>query len=127
MLCRPKFDRDKRLAAPRAKYRTVADRMATPSATAGLMEFGIAGVVAAALTCGCTGPLEYIRNGFKVGPNYCPPAAAVADNWIDAADKRVHSDTENLGLWWRVFNDGQLESLIREAYEQNLTLKEAGF
>jgi len=127
MLRRPKRDRDERLAAPRAKQRGTAGRMAAPSATAGLLEFGMAGAVAAALTCGCTGPLEYIRNGFKVGPNYCPPAAAVADNWIDAADKRVHSDAEYQGLWWRVFNDGQLESLIREAYEQNLTLREAGF
>ena len=25
------------------------------------------------LACGCTTPLQYVRNGFKVGPNYEPP------------------------------------------------------
>ena len=33
----------------------------------------LAVMAAAALTvAGCTGPLEYVRNGFKVGPNYSP-------------------------------------------------------
>jgi NodT family efflux transporter outer membrane factor (OMF) lipoprotein len=81
----------------------------------------------AVLTCGCTGPSEYIHNGFKVGPNYCPPGAAVADAWIDAADKRVRSESEDLSQWWRVFNDPQLDALIQDAYRQNLTLREAGF
>ncbi len=77
--------------------------------------------------CGCTGPSEYIHNGFKVGPNYCPPGAPVADAWIDAADKRVRSDSDDLSQWWRVFNDPQLDALIHDAYRQNLTLREAGF
>ena len=28
--------------------------------------------------CGCTPFKEYVQNGFKVGPNYCQPAAPVA-------------------------------------------------
>ena len=28
--------------------------------------------------CGCTSLTEYVTNGFKVGPNYREPAAAVA-------------------------------------------------
>jgi len=84
-------------------------------------------LVLALAICGCTTPSEYVHNGFKVGPNYCPPGAPVADNWIDASDKRVRTESEDLSHWWRVFNDPILEGLIREAYQQNLTLKEAGF
>jgi NodT family efflux transporter outer membrane factor (OMF) lipoprotein len=84
-------------------------------------------VLVAILTCGCTGPREYVHNGFKVGPNYCPPDASVAETWIDAADKRVRTDSEDLSQWWRVFNDPVLDALVRDAYRQNLTLREAGF
>jgi NodT family efflux transporter outer membrane factor (OMF) lipoprotein len=84
-------------------------------------------LIAAVLTEGCTGPREYIHNGFKVGPNYCPPGAPVAPTWIDAADKRVRTDSEDLSQWWRVFNDPLLDALVRDAYRQNLTLREAGF
>lgn len=41
------------------------------------------------LAVGCASPKEWVRNGFKVGPNYCAPAAQVSDNWIDAADPRL--------------------------------------
>ncbi len=68
-----------------------------------------------------------MHNGLKVGPNYCPPDAAVAPNWIDASDKRVRSDSDDLSQWWRVFNDPVLDGLINDAYRQNLTLREAGF
>ena len=37
---------------------------------------------------------DWWRNGFKVGPNYCPPAAPVASEWIDYADPRVKSEEE---------------------------------
>ena len=42
--------------------------------------------------CGCTPCREYIHNGFKVGPNYGRPAAPVAQQWIDANDKRVNTE-----------------------------------
>ncbi len=47
------------------------------------------GLAVAVIALGCTGPREYVHNGFKVGPNYCQPAAPVADTWIDANDQRV--------------------------------------
>jgi NodT family efflux transporter outer membrane factor (OMF) lipoprotein len=77
--------------------------------------------------CGCTSPQEYIANGLKVGPNYAKPPAPVAKNWIDASDKRVRSESDDLSHWWTVFNDPVLDSLICFAYQQNLTLREAGF
>ena len=69
---------------------------------------------------------DWWRNGFKVGPNYCPPAAPVASEWIDYADPRVKSEEEDLSQWWTVFNDEKLNALIQTAYQQNLTLRKAG-
>jgi NodT family efflux transporter outer membrane factor (OMF) lipoprotein len=84
--------------------------------------------IALAMCCsGCTPLLEYVHNGFKVGPNYRVPDAAVASNWIDASDKRVRTDPDDLSQWWTVFNDPVLNDLICTAYRQNLTLKEAGY
>lgn len=99
----------------------------TPQATSSSPPVLAAGLIAAVLTCGCTGPREYVHNGFKVGPNYCQPGACVAETWIDASDKRVRIDTEDLSRWWTVFNDPVLNGLVRDAYGQNLTLREAGF
>lgn len=77
---------------------------------------------------GCaTGFREYVHNGFKVGPNYSRPEAAVADQWIDFQDDRIQSDQESRWDWWRIFNDPKLDALIQTAHNQNLTLREAGF
>lgn len=79
------------------------------------------------LFAGCTSPREYVRNGFKVGPNYAKPAAAIAPNWIDDADQRVRNEEDDLAGWWTVFGDPTLNELIVRANNQNLTLREAGF
>jgi NodT family efflux transporter outer membrane factor (OMF) lipoprotein len=89
---------------------------------------GVAGLlIASVLTSGCTTLSEYIHNGFKVGPNYGRPPAPVAKDWIDAADVRVRKEEDDLSKWWTVFHDSVLDSLICSAYQQNLSLREAGF
>jgi NodT family efflux transporter outer membrane factor (OMF) lipoprotein len=91
---------------------------------------GSGGLLAAVLliVCtGCTSWRDYLHNGFKVGPNYCRPNAAVAEHWIDATDIRTEENPEVLRRWWTVFNDRKLNELITCAYRQNLTLREAGF
>jgi NodT family efflux transporter outer membrane factor (OMF) lipoprotein len=81
-----------------------------------------------ATLAGCsTGLSEYVHNGFKVGPNYRRPAAPVSENWIDYLDSRVHSEPPQHWAWWSTFNDPVLNSLIENAHQQNLTLREAGF
>jgi NodT family efflux transporter outer membrane factor (OMF) lipoprotein len=81
---------------------------------------------------GCTTPLEYVRNGFKVGPNYGKPPAPVAHQWIDASgekpDERIRTvdDEKLLRQWWKAFNDPVLDDLICYAYGQNLSLRVAG-
>ncbi|MFT3881588.1 MAG: TolC family protein [Gemmatales bacterium] len=79
------------------------------------------------MACGCTNWREYFQNGFKVGPNYAEPVAATAPQWIDAADKRVHKEKEDLSQWWKVFKDPALDLLITDSYRQNLTLRQAGY
>ena len=81
-----------------------------------------------ALAAGCaTSCTEYFRNGLKVGPNYCRPAAPVADRWIDYEDSRVSTAQPEPWAWWRNFNDPVLDQLVQTAAQQNLTLREAGF
>ncbi len=83
-------------------------------------------VVAVLLNSGCilTGPRQWIRNGFKVGPNYGRPPAPVAAEWIQANDPSVQN--HHLQDWWQVFRDPTLDALIVTAYEQNPTLRIAG-
>src|SRR5271165_5593938 len=83
-------------------------------------------VVAVLLNSGCiiTGPGQWIHNGLKVGPNYGPPPAPVAGEWILANDPGVQNG--HLQDWWQVFGDPTLDALIVTAYEQNPTLRIAG-
>ena len=74
--------------------------------------------------CVATGPLDWVNNGFKVGPNYCRPPAPVAEEWIEAKDPNVQN--RHLQDWWNVFQDPTLNSLIDTAYDQNLNLRVAG-
>jgi NodT family efflux transporter outer membrane factor (OMF) lipoprotein len=85
---------------------------------------GMAG--AAVLNGGCltTGPFEYFRNGFKVGPEYCQPPAPAAPEWIQAKNASVQN--RHLQDWWTVFEDQTLNSLIDNAYGQNLNLRAIG-
>jgi NodT family efflux transporter outer membrane factor (OMF) lipoprotein len=76
---------------------------------------------------GCTNPVEYVRNGFKVGPNYHTVCAPVANNWIDANDVRIRNQCDDISQWWCIFNDPVLNNLIACAYHQNLTVKQAAF
>lgn len=80
-----------------------------------------------AASSGCTSVRQYFHNGCKVGPNYCRPATPVADNWIEANDKRVQTDHNDLHNWWSVFHDPTLDALIQNASQQNLTVRQAGF
>ncbi len=76
---------------------------------------------------GCTSPGDYIKNGFKVGPNPCVPQGSTASRWIDDADVRVQRESTDLNRWWTVFQNPNLDQLIVCASKQNLSLREACF
>src|SRR5437016_3247953 len=64
--------------------------------------------------CGCTtGLVEYVRNGFKVGPNYQRPPVPLTLRWIDQENALVRVGEPNLATWWEVFNDPILTGLIQ--------------
>jgi len=92
-----------------------------------LRSIALAIATVALLTSGCTGFRDYVHNGFKVGPNYCKPAAPVADEWIDSTNPRLVTGPMETAGWWREFGDPVLDRLIVTAYQQNITLREAGF
>jgi NodT family efflux transporter outer membrane factor (OMF) lipoprotein len=75
---------------------------------------------------GCQYHQNWWKNGRKVGPNYCKPAAPVADSWIDFNDPRVIADPANDREWWRVFNDPALDMLVDSTFRGNLPLREQG-
>ncbi|HZZ82713.1 MAG TPA: efflux transporter outer membrane subunit [Gemmataceae bacterium] len=92
-----------------------------------LRAVGIAAALAMCLaTSGCTSLGEYLRNGFKVGPNYRKPPAPVADEWIDSRHQGVDVSTKDLAGWWHALRDPKLDALVEQAYQQNLTLRTAG-
>jgi NodT family efflux transporter outer membrane factor (OMF) lipoprotein len=73
---------------------------------------------------GCALVSEYVDNGFKVGPNYAPPAVPLPPKWIDEdRDPRVAIGAPNLACWWDVFGDPTLTELIHRSYSSNLTLR----
>ncbi len=76
---------------------------------------------------GCTGLRDWCGNGFKVGPQYCPPTAPVADHWIDSNDPHVQSVARDYANWWTVFHDPVLDQLVQTASCQNVSLQTAGF
>lgn len=87
----------------------------------------------APLTVGCAGlpdarPIDWLRNGFKVGPDYRRPLAPVAGEWIDFNNPKVISDSVGVDefAWWRELRDPTLDGLVQSTYEQNLTLRAAG-
>lgn len=68
------------------------------------------------LTSGC----------MKVGPDFTPPAASVADSWLGTQDPELTVKSDQYTDWWTVFKDPVLDSLISEAHRQNLGLQVAG-
>ena len=88
----------------------------------------VAGLVLTLTTVmgGCSCPGQWWRNGFKVGPDYCPVKATVAETWIEANDPRLRGAERDNACWWTAFGDPTLNQLVAEASQQNLTLKMAG-
>lgn len=68
------------------------------------------------LTSGC----------MKVGPDFSPPPAPTADQWLEAEKGQLRSEPQDHTEWWKSFNDPVLNELIEQAYEQNLGLQIAG-
>jgi NodT family efflux transporter outer membrane factor (OMF) lipoprotein len=75
---------------------------------------------------GITAALLVTVAGCAVGPDFAPPSAPVASNWLEWRNKSLQTGPEEYRDWWRVFHDPILDRLIDIAYSQNLTLLSAG-
>ena len=73
----------------------------------------------------CAAVVLLLSGCIKVGPDFSPPAVAVADQWLDTGDSAVGRGAVDQA-WWKVFDDPVLDRLIENAYGQNLTLQAAG-
>ncbi len=64
----------------------------------------------------------------KVGPEYRKPVASVSQEWIDFNDPRVISEQQSVNecAWWQSLNDSQLNQIVTQSYQQNLSLRAAG-
>jgi NodT family efflux transporter outer membrane factor (OMF) lipoprotein len=75
------------------------------------------------LTCMATGLLV----GCKVGPDYKTPAAPLQEQWRMTASQVVGGQPADPREWWRTFNDPVLDSLVDEAFAQNMALQTVAF
>ena len=64
--------------------------------------------------------------GCAVGPDFVPPAAPIADKFLDAKSGSIKSPHQDYREWWKTFRDPTLNELVQIAYDQNLTLLSAG-
>lgn len=64
--------------------------------------------------------------GCKVGPNYMKPAVPLKAEWTQAGHPKFCGEPNDLCVWWNHFNDPQLNYLVHAAFDQNLTLRQAG-
>jgi NodT family efflux transporter outer membrane factor (OMF) lipoprotein len=61
-----------------------------------------------------------------VGPDFSRPPAPLSDSWGYDSESGLSIDSQSLADWWRKFDDPTLNSLIDQAYQQNLDLQIAG-
>src|SRR5271168_5401762 len=64
--------------------------------------------------------------GCLVGPDFSSPSAPVAEKWLESDNPSVDTRNQEYRDWWTVFHDPALNRLIGIAYNQNLTLVDAG-
>ena len=64
--------------------------------------------------------------GCAVGPDFVPPAAPVADKYLEAHNRSIGTGKQDYRDWWKAFHDPTINRLIEIAYDQNLTLLSAG-
>ncbi len=70
--------------------------------------------------------LLLVTTGCKVGPNYFKPAVPLKNEWTQAGHPKLVGEPGDICTWWNHFEDPQLNWLIHSAFDQNLTLRQAG-
>ncbi|WFB37223.1 efflux transporter outer membrane subunit [Kiritimatiellota bacterium B12222] len=70
--------------------------------------------------------LLFLSGCMTVGPDYEAPEIQTPDLWSEQVSEQVSAgEHADLQSWWKVFDDPKLESLIEQARNENLHLKQA--
>lgn len=64
--------------------------------------------------------------GCAVGPDYIRPQPPEITEWIEMENAKLVIEPADLAVWWEQFDDPVLDSLIKTAHQQNLSLHIAG-
>ncbi len=73
----------------------------------------------------CAAPwlvLAVLAAGCTVGPDYHRPETSVPASWAETADT-ITAGPVNVGQWWTVFQDEQLDRLVEQALRFNKSLQ----
>ncbi len=62
----------------------------------------------------------------SVGPKFVAPDAPLGLKWRESRSPAIKTSREDYRNWWTAFRDPTLNRLVEIAYDQNLTLMEAG-
>lgn len=60
-------------------------------------------------------------SGCRVGPDYSPTVVPAPNEWHQQLDGAMHSNQDDVGAWWTLFNDPVLDALIECSIDGNLT------
>ena len=61
-----------------------------------------------------------------LGPDFETPAADIEAQWLEQDSQTMQTRTAVNSEWWKLFNDPVLDTLVQQAYQQNLSLQIAG-
>jgi NodT family efflux transporter outer membrane factor (OMF) lipoprotein len=61
-----------------------------------------------------------------LGPDFKTPEAEVEAQWLEQDNQMLQTSEAVNSEWWTLFNDPVLDSLVQQAYQQNLSLQIAG-
>ncbi len=71
------------------------------------------------------GLILVLASGCLVGPDFARPAVDMPEAWREFEDENVYPVQDDLGEWWKSFNDPILDVFIEQALAENLDLREA--
>jgi NodT family efflux transporter outer membrane factor (OMF) lipoprotein len=61
-----------------------------------------------------------------LGPDFETPDADIETQWLERDNQTLQTGEAINSEWWKLFNDPVLDTLVQQAYEQNLSLQIAG-
>ena len=62
-----------------------------------------------------TALLLLLASGCTVGPDYHPPTANAPAQWGGTLSGNINSQNGQVGEWWKLFHDAELDSLVKRA------------